>query len=160
MTFPTGTTISTNNLDSPNDNPSLARADLYDLVVAVNQLIASANGNSGVLVLNSSAQVPGANLPSNYTIDGTLTLNPSSAITNMSNVLRLQQLAVADLGVTTGTTAPTAGDVVYLTDGDAGAPCLGIYNGSNWRVVRFAMEVGDTGSTMTATTTLVATATP
>lgn len=150
MTFPTGTTISTSNLDSPSKNPSLARADLYSLVVAFNQLVASANIANGVLVLNASSQVPSANLPSNYTIDGSLTLNPASAITNMSNVLRLQQLAVADLGVTVGTTSAVAGDVTYLTDGDAGSACLAVYDGSNWRVVRLMTTVGDVGATVSA----------
>ena len=72
MTFPTGTTISTANLDSTADDPSLARVDLYNTVVAVNSIIASANAADGVLVLDGANKVPVAQFPT--------TLNPSSDI--------------------------------------------------------------------------------
>jgi hypothetical protein len=158
MTFPTGTVISTTNVDSAADDPSLARADIYDLIVAFNALVASKDLANGVLVLNGSGQINATLLPATQTITSTLILQPSTGIVNIRNVLRLHQIATADLGTTLGTTTNQAGDVVFLTDGDAGNPCLSVYNGSQWRVVRLATQVGDVGATLTATSSLTATA--
>jgi hypothetical protein len=158
MTFPTGTQISTTHLDSGDDDPSLARADIYAAVQALNQLIASENAALGVLVLDASGKVAASRLPNSYTVTGNVTLSPSTGIVNVNRVLRLQQTVTADLGTDTGTTSPTAGDLVYLTDGDAGSPCLGVYDGSAWKIVRFMTTVGDTVVTTTTTATLTATA--
>jgi hypothetical protein len=156
MTFPTGTTISTANLDSPNDDPSLARADLYNLVVAVNQLIASENTALGVLILDGSGKVAGTYLPGTYNPTGSLALSPSSGVVNINRALRLYPTVTADLGSSLGTTSPSAGDLVYLTDGDAGSACLGCYDGTAWRVVRLMTQVGDVGAALTSSATLVA----
>lgn len=156
MTFPTGTTIPTTNLASGSSDPSLARADLYDLVVAVNAIIESYNSAQGVLVLNGSAKVATGYLPSTIAVTGDIALQPSTGIVSVQNALRLAQIVTADLGTQTGTTSPTAGDLVYLTDGDAGRPCLGCYDGSAWRIVRLATAVGDVGATLTATAALAA----
>jgi hypothetical protein len=158
MTFPTGTVISTTNVDSAADDPSLARADIYDLIVAFNALVASKDLANGVPVLNGSGQINATLLPATQTITSTLILQPSTGIVNIRNVLRLHQIATADLGTTLGTTSNQAGDVVFLTDGDVGNPCLAVYNGSQWRVVRLATQVGSVGATLTATYTLKATA--
>jgi hypothetical protein len=157
MTFPSGTSINTSNLDSAADNPSLAREDLYNLVVAVNQLIASENSASGVAVLNGSGKLDAARLPTTVST-ASLSLQPTSAIVNLNRVLRLQQTVTADLGIATGTDSPQAGDIVFLTDGDAGQPCLSIYDGSGWKVVRLFTAVGDVGGTLTAVASLTATA--
>lgn len=156
MTFPTGTVISTANLDSPDDDPSLARADLYAAVVALNQLIASVNAADGVLALNGSAKIPSVHLPGTYTVTGGITLQPSSGVVTLQRVLRLQAIVTADLGTTTGTTSPSAGDLVFLTDGDAGSPCLACYDGTAWKVVRLMTQAGSVGAALTATSTLVA----
>jgi len=158
MTFPTGTVINTTNVDSAADDPSLARADIYDLIVAFNALVASKDLANGVLVLNGSGQINATLLPATQTITSTLILQPSTGLVNIRNVLRLHQIATADLGTTLGTTSNQAGDMVFLTDGDAGNPCLSVYNGSQWRVVRLATQVGSVGATLTATSTLTATA--
>jgi hypothetical protein len=158
MTFPTGQQIPTTNLDSPDDDPSLARADLYDLVLAVNRIIASANAAQGVVVLDGSAKVPTANLSGYLSVTGDIELRPSTGVVNVTSVLRLAQLNVFQLGTQPGTTSSTAGDLVYLLDGDAGQPCIGVYDGTNWRVVRLMTQVGDVGGTLTAAFTLTATA--
>lgn len=158
MTFPTGTVISTTNVDSSADDPSLARADLYDLIVAFNALVASKDLANGVVVLNGSGQINPSLLPATQTITSTLVLQPSTGLINIRNVLRLHQIATADLGTTLGTTSNQAGDMVFLTDGDAGNPCLSVYDGSNWRVVRMATTVGDVGATLTSTGTLTCSA--
>jgi hypothetical protein len=158
MTFPTGTTINTTNLDSADDDPSLARADLYAAVVALNQLIASENTALGVLVLNGSGKIAATYLPNNYTVSGNIAMTPSTGVVTLNRVLRLTQTVTADLGTATGTSSPVAGDLIYLTDGDAGQPCLAVYDGSSWKVVRLMTRVGDVGVALTATATLTATA--
>lgn len=160
MTFPTGTQIPTTHLDSADDDPSLARADLYNLVVAVNQLIASQNLASGVAVLDGTAKIAVANLPSSFTQSGTIALQPGAGVVSVNRVLRLTQTYTADLGAATGTTSPVAGDACYLVDGDAGQPCVGVYDGSQWRVLRLMTQVGSVGAALTSTATLTATATP
>ena len=158
MTFPTGTVIDTTNVATADADPSLARVDLYNLIVAVNDIIASANAASGVAVLNGSGKLNSSQLPSTLSISGGLQLQPTTGIVNIRNVLRLYQIAVDDIGVTLGTTSNQAGDIIYLTNGDAGQPCLSVYDGTKWRVVRLATQVGSVGATLTATSTLTATA--
>jgi hypothetical protein len=159
MTFPTGTIISTANLDSPDDDPSLARVDLFNLAVAVNNIIASANAAQGVLILNSSGKIAGSLLPATFTTtSGSIGIQPADGVVSLNRVLRLQQTVSADLGSANGTQSPSAGDITYLTDGDAGRPCLGCYDGTKWRVVRFATQVGSVGASVTVTVTVTATA--
>lgn len=157
MTFPTGTTIPVNNLNSPSSDPSLARADLLQAVQVINQIIASANLANGVLVLNASGKVTAARLPNILSVTGDLSLSPSTGVINVNRVLRLQNTYVSDLGTAAvGTETPTAGDLVYLVDGDAGQPCVGCYDGTVWRVLRLMTQVGDVGAVLTATATLSA----
>lgn len=158
MTFPTGTQISTTNVASPSSDPSLARADIYDLITAVNAIIASYNAAQGVLVLDGSAKVSTSYLPTTIAVTGDVTLQPSTGVVNLQNVLRLAQIYTVSLGTIAGTTSPQAGDLCYLVDGDRGNPCLGVYNGTDWKIVRLATTVGSAGASLTATTTLTGTA--
>jgi hypothetical protein len=155
MTFPTGTVISTTNVSTADSNPSLARTDIYDLIVAFNQLVASVNTASGVAALNGDGTLSSQYLPTTYATSGDLQLRPTSKIVNIRDVLRMAQRLTADNSLLTGS---VAGDIIYLTDGDAGSPCLAVYDGTNWRVVRLATTVGDVGAALTATSTLTATA--
>jgi hypothetical protein len=155
MTFPTGTVISTTNVSTADSNPSLARTDIYDLIVAFNQLVASVNTASGVAALNGDGTLSSQYLPTTYATSGDLQLRPSSKIVNIRDVLRMAQRLTADNSLLTGS---VAGDIIYLTDGDAGRPCLAVYDGTNWRVVRLATIVGSAGAALTATSTLSATA--
>ena len=159
MAFPTGTEITTANVASADSDPSLARVDIYNLIVAFNQLIASENGALGVAVLNGAGQLAASRIPGTLAPTGDVTLNPSSGRVNINNLLSLAQLTYTELGTIAGTDAPTAGDVVYLTDGDAGDPCLSIYDGTSWRVVRLAMSAGDDAQTFSTAFTLACEAT-
>jgi hypothetical protein len=157
MTFPLSTTIPTSNLNSPDSDPSLARVDLLQAVQLLNQIIASANGNNGVLVLNGLGKISAARLPGSLAVTGDISLQPSTGVININRVLRLQNTFTTDLGTAaTGTTSPSAGDLVFLVDGDAGQPCIGCYDGSQWRVIRLMTQVGDVGAALSATATLTA----
>lgn len=155
MTFPTGTVISTTNVSTADSNPSLARTDIYDLIVAFNQLVASVNTASGVAALNGDGTLSSQYLPTTYATSGDLQLRPTSKIVNIRDVLRMAQRLTADNSLLTGS---VAGDIIYLTDGDRGLPCLAVYDGTNWRIVRLATIVGSAGASLTATSTLSATA--
>lgn len=154
MTFPTGTVISTTNVASPDSDPSLARADIYELIQAFNQLIASVNAANGVAKLDGNARVSTSLIPSTIVVPGDLDLQPSTGVVNINKVLRLAQIWTADLGGALGTTDNVAGDICYLVDGDAGQPCLGVYTGTKWQIVRLMTEVGDVGAELTLVSTL------
>ena len=77
-------------------------------------------------------------------------------VTTIRNALKLYPTYADDLGTALGTTAPTAGDLIYLVDGDAGQPCLGCYDGSAWRVVRFGTQAGTAGAGLSAEFTISA----
>lgn len=156
MTFPTGTTISTLNVDSPDDDPSLARVDIYQLILTVNAIVASANSAQGVALLDGLGRIPGSRLPGTFSPSGIMQFQPGAGVVNINNVLRLAQLYTVDLGLVNGTQDPTVGDLIFLQDGDAGEPCLSCYDGSKWRIVRLMTEVGDVGGVLTAVSTLTA----
>lgn len=158
MTFPTGTIISTDNVDSPDDDPSLARADIYNLILTVNQLIASVNAANGVLTLDSGAKISTSYIPGTISVAGNQTLSPATGIVSIQNVLRMRQIQFVQLGSLAGTATPSAGDVVYLTDGDAGNPCVAVYNGSQWRTIRLGTLVGPSGAALNSAFTITATA--
>jgi hypothetical protein len=141
MAFPTGTSITTSNLDAGTDSPASARADLLSAVTALNDIIASANGNSGVLVLTGSAKLPSSTIPTQITLaSGVQVINPVSGVVNIRDILRLQPNTVSELTALTS----TAGDVAYCSNGAGGNPCVAFYNGTNW--VRMSV-----GATISAT---------
>ena len=158
MTFPVGTQISTANVSSADGDPSLARVDIYNLITAVNQLIASVNAASGVLTLDSSGKVATDYLPGTITVTGDQTFTPSSGIVSLRNVLRLRQIQYVQLGSMAGTTSPSAGDLCFLTDGDGGRPCIAVYNGSQWRIVRLGTQVGPSAAALASAFSITATA--
>ena len=88
MTFPTGTVIPTTNVASPDSDPSQARVDIYNLIVAFNQLVASINAADGVAVLNGSGKISSSQLPGSLTMAGDLSLQPGTGIVNLNNVLK------------------------------------------------------------------------
>lgn len=129
MAFPTGTTIPTTNLSSGTSDPSLARADLLQAVEAVNDIIASQNSASGVLVLTGSGKLPSSTIPTQITLStGVQVINPTDGVVNIRDILRLQSTTVADLEALTS----EAGDVAYCSDGAGGSPCIAFYNGTDW----------------------------
>lgn len=133
MAFPSATVIDTTNLDSSADDPSLARADLYDLAVAVNSIIDSENSANGVLVLNGNAQITSSQVPATISVTGNQTLSPSTGVVKIDDLLRLPTQTLSELN--TNHASPQAGDVVALSDGNAGAFGLAVYNGSDWKVI-------------------------
>ena len=141
MTFPTGTTISTANLDSSADDPSLARVDLYNTVVAVNSIIASANAADGVLVLDGANKVPVAQFPTTLNPSSDINFQPSTGIVKIQSLLRLSPSYIDDLA--TDYPTPELGDIVSTYDGDGGSPCLSMYDGTNWKIITLGATVNN-----------------
>lgn len=141
MSFPTGITINTTNLDSGTDSPASARADLYDLAVAVNDIIGSENAANGVLTLDATGKINSTAFPTSITT-ATLTLNPTSNYVTISDCLRLPAKIVAD--VAADFPSPQTGDIIALSNGAAGQPCLAMYNGSAWKVISLGATISAT----------------
>ena len=132
MTFPTSVVISTDNLDSSSDDPSLARADLLTTVQAVNAIIASADTMLGVPTLDGNAQIKPEQMPNSIEPD-TLTLAPGDGIVKIEDRARLQIKTAAQV---LAWTDPAVGDMCLIADDLTGAnPKLAMYDGSDWRYV-------------------------
>ena len=50
-------------------------------------------------------------------------------------------LPVLSKSATLSLPAPTVGQMVYVSDGDAGSPCLAVYNGASWKVINFGVTL-------------------
>ena len=135
MPFPTGTTISTANLDSGTDDPSLARADIYAAVVALNNLIASADTASGLALLDGSAKYKATKFPTTIAVTGTQILAPTTGIVNIQDVIRLTALTSTAISALA---TPLLGDIAIASDADSGAPAIAFYNGTAWKYLAFS----------------------
>lgn len=142
MAFPT-TSINTTNLDSDGDSPLSARPDLYSAVVALNAIIASANGASGVPTLNGSGKLSESVLPNTITSTGTLNLNPTNGVVSVKQILRMNTYTVAEVNALIGT---QPGDMVMVSDGDSGEITLAVYDGVYWRRIELMNPISDDSS--------------
>jgi hypothetical protein len=134
MAFPT-TQISTTNLDSGADDPSLAREDLLDAVQKVNTIISEGGAANGVALLGSGGKLSGTQMPAQITATGVQVLNPTSGVVNIQNILRLSGRTTAELNALSS----QAGDVAFCTDGgddSAGVGCIAVYDGNDWRAIQ------------------------
>jgi hypothetical protein len=135
MTFPS-TAIPTTYLDSSGDDPSLARADLLTAVQYINTIIAEKNTANGVLVIQGDGTINATFFPATLAPTGIMTLNPSTNIVKIQNILRLQTIPKSTL---TTITDGLAGDLALCTDADTGAtPALCIFTGTVWKFLPMA----------------------
>lgn len=151
MAFPTQQ-VSTNNLDSSADDPSLARADLLLAVQNLNTIVSEAGGASGVALLDGSAKLQSSQMPTSFSPSQNLILSPTTGVVKIEDVLRLQALTTDSVLLLTDN---QAGDIVYVSDGDSGDPCLAIYANNSWNVIAF--NSGTISKTVAATLTATAT---
>ena len=137
MTFPSGT-ITTANLDSGSDNPASARTDLYNAVIALNTIITEGGGANGVAILDANDKLPTGKLPATMQVTGNMVLQPSTAIVNIRDILRMTVWTVADILLID---SPVEGDIVYSSNGDTGGKCLAIYNGTAWKRIALGATI-------------------
>jgi hypothetical protein len=143
MAFPTGT-ITTVNLDSSADDPSLARTDLYNAVVALNTIIDGRDQADGVALLDNNGVIPTARIPATILVTGDLTLQPSTRIVNVRDILRMTAWTTADVALIPTVATPILGDVIVVSDGDAGDPCLALFDGTDWLRISLGAEISAT----------------
>ena len=125
--------VLTANVDSAADNPADAREDIRKAFVELQAVINGRGAVNGVASLNSSTQIPAAQIPTTLvSTTGDITLQPNTARTSFEDVINLQPVDYASLPA-----APTKGDVAYLTTDGAAASKeqLVFYNGSGWKYV-------------------------
>jgi len=140
MSFPT-TAVTTTNLDAGTDDPALARVDLLDAVTKLNTIITEANGADGVVTLTSSGKLSATVIPNTMVSTGTLNLAPTNGIVNIQDRLRLTPVSVT---VANALASPVEGDLVYCTNGDAGDPCVAVYNGTAWKKIALGATISAT----------------
>jgi hypothetical protein len=133
MTWPT-TTISTTNVSTSTANPSLARVDINEAFIALNQIISGKNAVDGAVVLDNNGKIGVDMIPNNVNITGSLALLPTSTIVQVWNTLRLNAQTTAQIQASTATYF--VGDMMMCTDAVGGTdPGLCIYDGTDWRVL-------------------------
>ena len=130
MAWANSSNVSTDNVDSASDNPSLARADIYNAFLELKNVIAGRGAADGVASLDSNSKVPASELPNTLTSStGNLSLQPANERVAVTSVINLAPVAFASLP-----SSPAKGDIAFLTTDGAGAtqnqPCY--YNGTRW----------------------------
>lgn len=133
MTFPIDP-ISTANLNSDSDDPSLARVDLLQAVESLNTIIDEAGTAFGVALLNSAGTIPQDQIPASLIPTSNLVLAPSTGIILVNGKLRLQTVNKATL---VQQVSGVAGDLALCSDADT-APVLCIFDGTNWKYLPLA----------------------
>ena len=141
MAWPSSS-VSTTNLDSTADKPADARADLYNAVVAINDIVSMRGVALGVASLDASGLIPNTQIPDtlNSESGNDITLQPASSRVTIFYLAGLQPRTVTQLGNISATT----GDVSYCSNGDAGNPCLAVYTGAYWKRVAFGANISAT----------------
>jgi hypothetical protein len=134
MSFPTGSQVSTQHLDSSSDDPSQARSSLLLAVQNLNEIVAGAGVASGVALLDASGLLPGTQIPNVIETTSNISLQPTTRIVKIDAVLRLQPVTTDELLAIANI---TLGDVAFVSDGDSGAPCLAVFAQSQWNVIPF-----------------------
>lgn len=130
MTWPT-TPIDRTNVSTSTANPSLARIDINEAFIALNQIIQGKNAVDGAVVLDNNGKIGVDMIPNNVNITGNLALLPTSTIVQIWNTLRLNAQTQAQIAASGATYY--MGDMMMCSDGDSGLPALVIYDGSAWK---------------------------
>lgn len=122
--------VVTDNVDSASKNPALAREDLYNALVELQNVINGRGAASGVASLDSTSKVPQNQInPVLTSTSGEITLQPNNTRVNIEDIINLNPVDYSSLPA-----SPSKGDVAYLTtDGGSGSiEQLVFYNGSDW----------------------------
>jgi hypothetical protein len=142
MSWGTLGNVTTNNLDSSADDPSQARAELYNALVELQAVISGRGTADGVASLDGTGKIPNTQLPNTITsgVGTNLILSPDQGRVSVNDILLLNPKTVTELNALTS----VEGDIAYCSNGDAGSKCIAVYDGSNWKVISL-------GSTISAT---------
>lgn len=131
-------TLTTNYLDADTDSPYLARPEILATAVAVNGIIASRAATDGIASLDGTGRIPAAQFPALQTT--TTTFEPTAGRITVKNIVNLYPQTVSALEGITG----SEGDVAYCSNGDAGDPCLAVFDGTDWLRVALGTAISST----------------
>ena len=97
------------------------------------------------------------NMDGNLQVDGTLTVDGNATLGNAntdtitstgklvtSNGLTLTNLNTSTANYLAGLGVVDTGGIAYITDGNQGDACIGVYDGSNWKVVSLGGNISST----------------
>jgi hypothetical protein len=140
MTFPVSSTqVSTDNLDAGTDNPSLARADIYQAVTLLNEIIAGQGDIGGVAILDGNGKVPSNKLPQTIALSGTdpQTIAPTSGVVEINKLLRLVPQTTAQIQAITSATL-SSGSIGFCSDITTTTSGLVVWDGSIWKKINYS----------------------
>lgn len=95
--------------------------------------ITNASGNSSITVTNT----PDINFEINNNVVASIT---SSAVVDIAGCHSLQ-LPSYDVANATALTNTAPGQVIYVTNGDSGNPCLAVYSGGAWKRISLGANI-------------------
>lgn len=128
MTWGNAANVTTVNLDSGTDDPSQARAEIYNALVELQAVINGRGATSGVAPLDGSGKITADYLPNTITssVSNNLTLDPATGIVVIEDVLSLTAKTTTELESINA----AAGSMAYCSDGDGGLECLAVSSGT------------------------------
>lgn len=143
MAWGNASNVTTTHLDSGTDDPSQARAEIYNALVELQAVINGRAASNGVASLDSSSKIPNTQLPDTIVSSSSndLTLQPDTGRVSVENILNLNARTVSELE----STVSFAGDVAYCSNGDAGNPCIAVGTGttdSNGNYIWYKIQLG------------------
>jgi hypothetical protein len=136
MVWPLTQQANTENLEESTSSPSLARQDLFTALTLLNSVILSANAAGGAVVTDGFNKILTQQIPNNLNMTGNIALQPGTGWVTVNNVLNIEPQTVAQLEA--NERIPVLGDVVVISDADAGAPAVCFYDGEDWRKLPFS----------------------
>jgi hypothetical protein len=105
---------------------------------------------TGLLDVQGNTQLDGTlDVDGTATFNGNMTLGNANTDTitatgklNTTNGFRFTVMDTATANYISGVLGiASAGDAAYISDGDAGNPCLAVYNGSSWKRIAFGSDI-------------------
>jgi hypothetical protein len=126
--------VTTVHLDAATDDPSQARVELYNALIELAAVINGRGTASGVAPLDASTKIDAQYLPDeiNSSTSNNLILAPDSTRVAIEDIINLATKTTAQLEALDTAGDAIEGDVAYCSDGDAGAKCIAVFNGSDW----------------------------
>ncbi len=131
MAWATAGNIVVTNLDAGTDSPASARADLkaaLDELTIVSNNLGTTDGAAKI----ESDGVIRASVTGVSTASGDLTLTSATSKVVINDIINLTPKTKAELDALTSAGSTTNGDVAVCSNGNAGAQCLAIHNGTAW----------------------------
>lgn len=145
MGWGTSANVTQVHLAASTDDPSQARAEIYNAFTELKAVIDGRNTANGIPGLDGSSKISASQIPDelNSSTATDLTLAPDTGRVVFQDFLFLTPKTVAELSLIT----TQAGDVAYCSDGDAGSPCIAIAdgttdsNGSVWYRISLGSQI-------------------